>query len=99
MIPRQFQLFGMKFKVFRKSELSLKRRAGAACYGLFIPDRQELWVCKESEKTSAAICEQTFWHEFTHAMLWVCHRPELGEDEALVDQLGYLLHQMATTIH
>lgn len=96
MIPKRFQLFGFTFKVLRKSLKQLKARAGGDCYGLFIPDSTEIWVCKSPE-CPQALCEQTFWHELTHALFYVSTKPKLGQDETLVDQLGYLLHQFSVS--
>lgn len=99
-IPRRFKLYGYTFKVLRKSLKQLGARAeapqGRVVFGLFDRDSNEIWVCKSPE-VPQEVCEQTFWHELMHAVFHVSAKPRLGDDETLVDQLGHLLHQFASS--
>jgi hypothetical protein len=58
-----------------------------------IPDRLRIEILGGQPVTSL---QQTFCHEWTHAMLDMMAHP-LSRDEQFVDQLGHLLQQSLTT--
>lgn len=89
-IPRSFALMGHLIKVRR---LPLSRWRVADAVGYFDPQRMVIALCTAS---SVSAQEQTFWHEATHAMLYVMGNAKYS-DEGFVDQLGGLIHQIVHT--
>ena len=77
------------------------KKTGGGCYGMFDPNSLTIYLCKPPPRNKGAkqIAYQTFWHEYTHALLWASVRPKLYTDEKLVDQLGHHLAQLHTTAH
>lgn len=58
--------------------------------GYFDPQRMEIGICQLESVSSQ---EQSFWHEATHAMLYVLGSPDYG-NEQFVDQMGGLIQQI-----
>ena len=73
--------------------LPLSRWKHKDCVGYFDPQKMVIAICPASTVTAQ---EQTFWHEATHAMLYCLGSPDYA-NEALVDQLGGLIHQITST--
>jgi hypothetical protein len=89
-IPRRFKVMGHTVTVRR---LPLSRWKHADCVGYFDPQKMVIAICTASTVTAQ---EQCFWHEATHAMLYCLGSPDYA-NEALVDQLGGLIHQITST--
>ena len=59
----------------------------------FDPSTMQIAICNG---ISTSALEQTFWHEATHAMLYVMGH-DLYTNEEFVDTLSGLVHQIVTT--
>ena len=73
--------------------LPLSRWKHKDCVGYFDPQKMVIAI---GTATTVTAQEQTFWHEATHAMLYCLGSPDYA-NEALVDQLGGLIHQITST--
>ena len=51
---------------------------------------------KENGMTESFLL-QTFWHEVMHAILDNIGKPDLSSDEAFVDLMGQMVHQVLST--
>lgn len=99
-IPKSFKLGGHTFKVTMVTDEEMQAKCRAAgydkgetdAYGLFMPDRLQIFIQKPDRKLRYSVCLQTFWHEFGHALLWVMD-DKRQTDEKYVDQLGHYFHQ------
>jgi len=89
-IPRRFKVMGHTVMVRR---LPLSRWKHADCVAYFDPQKMVIVICTASTVTAQ---EQIFWHEATHAMFYCLGSPDYN-NEALVDQLGGLIHQITST--
>ena len=100
-IPSSFQLGSYTITVLMLDEEQFVKKTGGGCYGMFDPNSLTIYLCKPPPRNKGAkqIAYQTFWHEYTHALLWASVRPKLYTDEKLVDQLGHHLAQLHTTAH
>jgi hypothetical protein len=49
------------------------KKIGSNAYGMFDPNTLTIYLCKWPPRNRGAkqIIFQTFWHEYTHALLWV----------------------------
>jgi hypothetical protein len=65
---------------------------------MFDPNTLTIYLCKWPPRNKGAkqIIFQTFWHEYTHALLWVA-MPKYYTNEKLVDSIGHHLAQLHTT--
>ncbi len=93
-IPSSFHIGSLTFKVTRVTAETMERRAGQSAYGLFLPDSQEILILETGKGCSAALARQTFFHELSHAILWVMNHRDY-KNEKTVDQLGHILKQFA----
>jgi len=91
-IPRSFQLAGHTIKV--RQVAATKWQHGADSVGIFLPDEYAIELHGSLKGTDR---QQTFCHEFFHAMFIVAGRDDLSDDEQLVDCLGHLLQQALTS--
>lgn len=99
-IPKQFTIGGHTFNVTFITDKEMKAKCKAAgypegkrdAYGLFLPDRLQIYIQKPCRTLKRSVVFQSFWHEFAHAMLWVMSDKK-GDDEDYVDQLGHHFHQ------
>ena len=100
-IPSSFQLGSYTITVLMLDEDQFVKKTGGGCYGMFDPNSLTIYLCRPPPRNKGAkqIAYQTFWHEYTHALLWASVRPKLYTDEKLVDQLGHHLAQLHTTAH
>jgi hypothetical protein len=89
-IPKSFKLLGHNITV---RVIPRSRWKHKDCVGIWIPDRLRIEILGGQPVTSL---QQTFCHEWTHAMLDMMAHP-LSRDEQFVDQLGHLLQQSLTT--
>lgn len=98
-IPSSFQLGSYTITVLMLDEEQFVKKTGAVAYGMFDPNTLTIYLCRPPPRNKGAkqIAYQTFWHEYTHALLWASVRPKLYTDEKLVDQLGHHLAQLHTT--
>ena len=90
-IPRSFELMGHVVVV----EVVPPARwvHGEDAIGIFEPQRMRIEIVGGLSHSAEA---HTYWHEATHAMLYVLSS-EHYSNEALVDQLGGLIHQIIST--
>jgi N-methylhydantoinase A/oxoprolinase/acetone carboxylase beta subunit len=95
-IPSSFQIGSLTFKVTRVTSEEMEKRAGLSAYGLFLPDSQEILVEKAGKGCSAELAKQSFFHELSHAILWVMAHKDY-KNEKIVDQLGHILKQFDDT--
>lgn len=86
-IPRSFELQGRTIRVIPKEI------AGDAV-GLWDARRDEITLLPGLPKD---LSYASFLHEFCHAAFDALGRPDLSEDEKLVDGLAGLVHQMLKT--
>ena len=95
-IPTSFPLGSYTITVLTLEEDAFTKKTGGGCYGMFDPNALTIYLCKPPprNKGAAQIAYQTFWHEYSHALLWASVRPKLYTDEKLVDNLGHLLAQL-----
>jgi len=91
-VPKSFKLGSHTFQVKRCSPGVLEEMAGQEVYGLIIPDRLLICLVKDGPGISPSVVEQAFWHEFSHAMLWVAAHSDYGK-ESVIEQFGHLLKQ------
>lgn len=85
-IPSKFNLMGHTITV---QVIPKKEWKKPDCVGEFEPATNSMIILKQSKSQTA----HTFWHEVTHAMLYVMgHR--YYSNEQFVDQLGGLLAQV-----
>lgn len=97
-IPKSFRLLGATFTVsFDDNLVEREGLLGRICYNKheIVLQNPKARGVKDISKTSV---EQTLFHEIIHAALGAAGREGLNEDEAFVDLLGQLLHQVMTTM-
>ena len=95
-IPKSFPLGSYTIKVvYLDDDHMLKKSGGTPAYGLFDPNELTIYLATPPPRNKGArqIIWQTFWHEYTHALLWVS-LPKYYTKEPLVDQIGHCLAQM-----
>jgi hypothetical protein len=91
MIPKEFNLAGLKIKVELNPNLYQERKiVGEARY----PSQTISLDSTVLEKESA---QQNFYHELIHWIFYILNEDELRNNEKLVDQMAYLLHQALST--
>jgi hypothetical protein len=90
-IPKQFQLGGLTFTV---KILPAKKWPDAEAVGLFLPDKNEILVLYDKDRTAVL---HRFMHELEHAILHTMNRDRLYRDEAFVDLHANLLLQALTS--
>lgn len=95
-VPSRFRLGSLEFKATALPAEELHRRAQGECYGLFVPDLQEIYVTESRRGLSEALRAQTFYHELSHALLWTIGSKDY-ENEKAVDALGHALKQFMDT--
>ncbi len=95
-VPASFTLGSLKFTAREMPAAELHKFAGGECYGLFIPDKQEIIVTASRRGLSEALRAQTFYHELGHALLWTIGSKDY-ENEKAVDALGHALKQFMET--
>lgn len=96
-IPKTFRLGSHKFDVIRLPADELERLAGTPVYALFIPDRLVVYVQTKDKSIKQSVLIQSFWHEVSHALLWVQSHKDFT-NEKVVDQLGHALKQFHDTV-
>ena len=97
-IPSSFQLGSYTINVVVLEEDAFVKKLGASAYGMFDPNTLTIYLVQPPPRNKGArqIIWQTFWHEYTHALLWVS-LPKYYTKEPLVDQIGHCLAQLHTT--
>lgn len=98
-IPTQFSLMNRDYKVTPATTGEQKVMEdydgeGGSLLGLCDYEHERIVLAKHRTRQSL---EHTFFHELSHAMFEAVGRPDLSEDEALVDALGAALHQYHKT--
>jgi hypothetical protein len=96
-IPTSFKLGGhtLTVKMVTEDEI-FKIARDNHVYGIFIPDSLTIYLQKPTRRLKASVVQQTFWHELSHAILWVMNHKDYS-NEKMVDQMGHLLHQFHQT--
>ena len=95
-IPKSFKLMGKTIQVEFDKQLNFKQDwYGAAVYRQDIIKLQS--DCKEWPLSRSKI-EQSFLHELTHWILYMCQKDKLNHDESFIDLFSGLLHQALTTM-
>jgi hypothetical protein len=96
-IPESFTLGSFTFKVHVVSEEEMSKVLdGYQAYGVLLTDQLTIYLQKPDRKLKKSIVMQTFWHEFSHAVLWVMNHKDYS-NEKVVDQLGHMLKQFHDT--
>jgi hypothetical protein len=88
-IPSSFELMGHKITV---EIIPTKDWPHGECVGLYQPDKGRISILRQSKTQNAHV----FWHEATHAMLYVMGH-KLYSNEGFVDTLGGLIAQINST--
>jgi hypothetical protein len=88
-VPSKFKLMGHTIKVQVISKKDWKK---PDCVGEFSPETDTMTILRQSKSQT----QHTFWHEATHAMLYIMGH-KFYSNEAFVDQLGGLLAQIMDT--
>jgi len=91
-IPKEFQIFGIKFNVLQPHKVILK---GESILGKYDPDKNIIEIRRNLRKD---IKEQVFLHELTHAILLSLGYTKLGYDEIFVERISKVLHQALKTM-
>jgi predicted SprT family Zn-dependent metalloprotease len=96
-IPKSFKLFGQKISVEMRKALFFE---GDKSNGLCLPNENKILIQDNTKKYPHAQdnIEQTFYHEFTHFMLYKLGYDELSQDEKFVEQIASCLHQLQNTM-
>lgn len=92
-IPARFELLGSTITVKVRDDLYDE----AECYGRWTPSKHLIELQEVGPDVTKTFQLQTFWHEVMHAVFDNIGRPELSEDEALVDLVGQCIHQVLKT--
>jgi len=96
-IPKSFQLGGHTFQVkLVEDEEEMMEITGVPAYGVFIPDRLTIYLLPVSKTLKKSVVIQTFWHEWSHALLWTLGHKD-WTNEKVVDQMGHLVKQFNDT--
>ena len=105
MIPKSFTLVNRKWVVRQVTEKQLQahldkhwnqdidpedRMSAKGIKGLCDPDVRRIFINKSAHFTQEDM-SHTYWHEFTHAILYA--NGESGHCEEWVDRIGGFLHQ------
>ena len=88
LIPNEFQLGGLKWKVVRRKRLPGK-------YGDCNLRKQEIQIL---DSLTQEVKEQTFCHEAIHAILFAMGKDQEKHEEEYVDAFAMYLHQMLTSM-
>ena len=86
-VPKRFRLMGRTITVQRISKAKWQH-ADAVAY--FDPERMLVCLCSGYPPD---VLEQAFWHEATHAILYVMNH-DLYTNEQFVDTFAGLVHQI-----
>ena len=88
-IPKSFQLMGhtITVQVIDKKDWKIEDASG-----YFDPDKNQILLLKQPRTQ----LRHTYWHEVTHAILYVMGHKLYG-NESFVDQVGGLLAQIMDT--
>lgn len=88
-IPKSFQLMGhtINVQVIDKKDWKIEDASG-----YFDPDKNQILLLKQPRTQ----LRHTYWHEVTHAILYVMGHKLYG-NESFVDQVGGLLAQIMDT--
>ncbi len=95
-IPARFKIFNQTIKVVYKRNLIDTKGA----LGLWEYNRNTIYLQQSTRKhilTKEQI-EQTFFHELFHCILDILSYKNLSSNEALVDRLGMVMHQLISQI-
>lgn len=109
-IPSKLSLLGLEFSV-RQIPYAALQKVRADSYkvagdevpsdevvGLTVYSQQTLYVvAKDPDRYSEEFRLSVFYHELTHALLYMTGYPDLHTDEKLVDVLGNLIMQAEKT--
>lgn len=89
-IPDSIRIGSIDYEVVKSPQALLY--GGQQCYGLCDFENSQIMI--DMEMTSKQRLEQTFLHEICHAMLYSRSLKEATNDENLVDELAWALHQL-----
>lgn len=94
-IPKSFSVLGQTVVVKNRTDLSYSEDNCAE----WSARENAIYIQPASKDTPipSEMVEQAFCHEVVHCLLDFAERPRLSKDEALVNLLGGLLHQVLTT--
>lgn len=88
MIPTEFSILGIKYKIEYARELADK---------LGVCDYNKAKITLLDDNLSSDLMEQTFWHEVVHVILDSIGEKELSDNEILVNKFSGALHQIIKT--
>ena len=96
MIPKTFDILGIKVKVEYRKLLYKKEKA----IGLWLPQENKILIQENVKEcmVSQEQKEQIFFHELTHCILDKLGYAKLSADEKLVDTVGSCFHQVLKTM-
>jgi len=90
-IPKQFQLAGMTITTaLDNTYIRTHSRIGEANYQF-----QKITIDPSAPNQES--CEQAFYHELIHWILFVMNEDELRQNEKFVDVFGHFLYQYVKT--
>ena len=92
-IPRSFKVFGRTYTVRIEDDLLAREDL----LGETNHREQVIRLQAVGAAFPADHQEQTFYHELVHLLFGLVSRDDLRKDEALVDLLGSMLHQVFIT--
>lgn len=95
-IPARFKIFNQTIKVIYKRDLQDKHDA----VGMWVHAKNTIYLQQSTRKYiySKEQIEQAFLHEVVHCILTLLSYHNLSRNEALVDRLGMVLHQIIEQI-
>ena len=96
-IPKSFQIGAHTYTVKMVDEEEMAEVTDDRdCYGMFDSDTLTIYLLKPSRKLKRSVVLQTFWHEFSHALLWTMNHKDFT-NETFVDAMGHHLKQANDT--
>lgn len=89
-IPKKIKLGGQTIKVYIKRTVEKE-----GCIGFYSSLLNEIHVQTHVEGRAMPTdkVEQTFWHEYAHALTDSCRQEAICSDEAFIDLMGEFLYQ------
>jgi len=94
-VPKEFKLGGQTYKVSCKPSIEID-----GALGIWLPYSNHIMV--QTHLNGHAIVkeaiDQTFCHEWGHALMAACRRDDLCADENFIDLLGEFLCQSINTM-
>lgn len=96
-LPERFSLMNRDYRVRLASDKEQRTmiEGDDPAYGIIDYENAEIVLRRQKNRDHF---EHTYFHEFAHALYMAIGRPDLAEDEKLVDATGAALHQYEKTM-